>query len=104
MSRTEEAGVRGRVARCFWELLAGVGGRGEDFRAEGLEWMYAWHPDDCDGGEELFTEVGRWHGLYYSDATAWDGYLDPNSERPDWSSGQWRCRWSRPIRRIRRCT
>src|SRR5262245_57262282 len=58
MSRAEDAGVRARVARCFWELLAEVGGDGEDFRAEGLEWMYSWHPDDCDGREELFTEVG----------------------------------------------
>src|SRR5262249_31210770 len=38
MSRAEEAGVRARVARCFWELLAEAGGDGEDFRAEGLEW------------------------------------------------------------------
>ena len=53
---------------------------------------------------ELLTEVGRWRGLYYSDATAWDAYLDPNFERPDWSSGQWRCRWSTPRHRIRRCT
>jgi hypothetical protein len=103
MSRFEETGVRERVARYFWELLAEFGGDGEDFRAEDLEWPYSWYPDDCEG-EELFTEVGRWRGLYYSDATAWDAYLDPNSERPDWSSGQWRCRWSRPIRRIRRCT
>jgi hypothetical protein len=104
MSRAEAAGVRGRVARCFWELLAAAGGDGQDFRAEGLEWVYAWHPDDCDGGEDLFTEVGRWRGRYYSDTTAWDRYLDPNSERPDWSAGQWRCRWSTPKCRVRRCT
>jgi hypothetical protein len=104
MSRAEDAGVRSRIARYFWEMLEWAGGEGHDFRAEGLEWTYSWYPDDCDDGEELFTEVGRWRGLYYSDTTAWDGCLDPNYERPDWASGQWRCRWSRPRRLIRRCT
>src|SRR5262249_9034604 len=96
MSRSGRAGVRARGARIFWGLLQAAGGDGQDFKAEGLWWAYSWDPDDCDDGEELFTEVGRWRGLYYSDTTAWDSILDPNSERPDWSAGQWQCRWSRP--------
>ena len=104
MPQSEEARLRARVAACFWELLSVAGEDGEDFRAEGLEWPYSWDPFDCDGGEELFTEVGRAGGRYYSNATAWDCYLDPNDERPDWSAEQWRCRWSKPIRRTRRCT
>jgi hypothetical protein len=101
MSRAEDADERQRVARHFWKLLA-TAEDGQDFRAEGLEWMYAWHPDDCDGGEELLTEVGRWRGRYYHTATAWDRYFDPDENRPDWDGGQWRCRWSRPVRRVRR--
>ncbi len=101
MSRAEDPEVRARVARCFWELLAEAGGDGEDFRAEGLEWTYPYSLYAMEG-EDLFTEVGRWRGLYYSEATAWDNLLDPNSDRPDWSDGQWRCRWSRPRRRRRK--
>ena len=68
MSRAEDPDVRARVARSFWDLLEAAGGDGEDFRAEGLEWTYSWHPDYCDG-EELFREVGRWHGRY--DGLGW---------------------------------
>jgi hypothetical protein len=97
MSRSEAPDLRARVARCFWELLSMQGGNGQDFRAEGLEWTYYFDDDDS---AELFTEVGRAAGRYYSNTTAWDCYLDPNSCRPDWSAGQWQCQWSRPIRRI----
>jgi hypothetical protein len=101
ISRSEERGLRVRIARCFWELLSVEGGDGQDFRAEGLEWTYFFNYDDS---EELFTEVGRAAGRYYSDTTAWDCYLDPNFGRPDWSPGQWQCQWSSPRRRTRRCT
>jgi hypothetical protein len=104
MSRSEEGGLRARVAQCFWELLAVAGADGQDFRAEGLEWLHSWDPFACDEPEELLTEVGRAGGRYYSNATAWDCDLDPNYGRPDWSPGQWQCRWSRPIRRCRKCS
>ena len=76
------------------------GGDGQDFRAEDLELTYYLDYDDC---VELFTEVGRAAGRYYTYTTEWDCHSDPNRERPDWSAGQWQYRWSRPIRRVRRC-
>jgi len=101
MSQAEQPALRARVARCFWELLALQGGDGQDFRTEGLEWTYFFNYDDS---EELFTEVGRVSGRYYSDTTAWDCYLDPNFGRPDWSAGQWQFQRSRPVRRMRCCS
>lgn len=102
MSRSVSPVLRERIALGFWGLLAAEGGEGYDFRAEGLEWAYAYHIYDMDG-EELLTEVGRWQGRFYGHATEWDRDLDPNSGRPDWSDGQWRCRWSKPKRFVRRC-
>lgn len=100
-SEREDAGSSADIAAAFWGLLAAT--EPAPFRAEGLWWPVSLDPAESDGSVETYVEASFSDGVYDESSTEFDPWFDTDSERPNWNSGQWRCRWSRPVRRYRNC-